>query len=473
MSAPLNIVTRFAPSPTGFLHIGGARTALFNWLFARHHGGTCRLRIEDTDHARSTQDAVDKIMESLHWMGLKFDGEVVFQSQRLTRHQEVAHTLHASNNAYYCTCTPDELTHMREHAKLQGLPQKYDGRCRNKNKTPSDKGSDGSPPVLRIKIPEAESLTLHDAIQGDVTIRNAQLDDMIILRSDGTPTYMLSVVVDDHDMGVTHIIRGDDHLTNAFRQHPIYTHCGWSVPTFAHIPLIHGEDGAKLSKRHGALGAEHYRDEGFLPEAMQNYLLRLGFAHGDEEVIPTSRAIDIFTLSGVGKSPARFDIKKLTHLNGHYIRTLDNVDLARYIKPFLKDYMTGAPLADDVITSRITAGMDGLKQRAKTLKELAFMAAIYIRPHPRDEKAITTWAQDKIKNHRIPLIDLLNTASSFEGAHLEQLIRDYATEHDVKLGDVAQTLRIALTGCTISPSVFEVMEILGRDDVLTRLNAAG
>lgn len=463
------VVTRFAPSPTGFLHIGSARTALFNWLFSHHHKGSCRLRIEDTDTERSTQEATDKILESLHWLGLSFDGDIVYQSKQRARHQSAAYDLHQRGHAYFCSCTPTKIERMREEARAQGLPQKYNGHCRNKNLPHDHRNEQGDLPVLRFKTPLTGVTTIQDEVQGPVTIDNTQLDDIILLRKDGTPTYMLSVVVDDHDMSITHIIRGDDHLTNAFRQYHIYQAAGWSVPIFAHIPLIHGEDGSKLSKRHGALGAEHYRDEGFLHEAMNNYLLRLGFAHKDEEIIPQSRAIEIFNLQGIGKSPSRFDIKKLTHLNGHYIRECANTDLMHRLQPFLSPYYDEA---DDISLAdhRILRGMDGLKQRAKTLKELAFMAALYIRPHPLDDTAASMLQHEKIQCHLASLLDMLSQCPEpFKEHALENITRSYATHNAVKLGDVAQALRIALTGRTVSPSVFEIMAILGKDESLKRL----
>lgn len=327
-----SIITRFAPSPTGYLHIGSARTALFNWLFARHYGGEFHLRIEDTDRERSTEEAVEAIFKSMEWLGLKYDGEVVFQFARAKRHQEVAHKLLEEGKAYYCYCSPKELEEMRAQAKSEGRPQGYNGYWRDRDPSTAPKDIK---PVVRLKAPRKGKTIVDDHVQGRVEVDNGQLDDMILLRSDGTPTYMLSVVVDDHDMNITHVIRGDDHFTNTFRQKQLYDACGWGAPDFAHIPLIHGPDGTKLSKRHGALGAEHYKEMGFLAEAMRNYLLRLGWGHGNEEIIPTARAIEIFDLPGIGRAPSRFDITKLTSLNGHYMRDMDNENVLKALIPFL------------------------------------------------------------------------------------------------------------------------------------------
>ena len=313
----MTVTVRFAPSPTGFLHIGGARTALFNWLFARHHGGNFRLRIEDTDRVRSTPEAVEAIIDGLEWLGLDWDGEIVYQFARAARHAEVARQLLAAGHAYYCCCTPAELEAMREQARAEKRSVRYDGTWRDRD--PAERPP-GVAPAIRLKAPQTGATTIHDHVQGEVTVANDELDDLIILRGDGTPTYNLSVVVDDHDMGVTHVIRGDDHLNNAFRQTQIYRALDWPVPEFAHVPLIHGPDGAKLSKRHGALGVDAYREMGYLPEALRNYLLRLGWSHGDDEIISTEEAIRWFDLDAVGRAPARFDFAKLGNLNGHYIR---------------------------------------------------------------------------------------------------------------------------------------------------------
>lgn len=464
----MSVVTRFAPSPTGFLHIGGARTALFNWLFARHHGGRFLLRIEDTDRARSTPEAVEAIFDGLRWLGLDWDDDAVFQFSRADRHAAVAHQMLAEGKAYYCYATQDELTAMREEQKAKGLPMRYDGRWRDRD--PSEAPA-GVPPVVRLKAPQVGETVITDHVQGEVRVQNVQLDDMILLRADGTPTYMLSVVVDDHDMGITHIVRGDDHLTNAFRQAQIYQAMGWDVPQVAHIPLIHGPDGAKLSKRHSALGAEAYRDMGFLPEAMRNYLLRLGWGHGDDEVISTEQAIEWFSLDGVGKSPSRFDMAKLTNLNGIYLREADDARLVDLIVPRL-EHSLGVTLGQQD-KDLLRAGMEGLKARAKTILELADLAAFYVRPRPLpfDDKALKLLDADG-KAVLADLMTRLGTQSLFTREALEDLVRVYAEEKALKLGKVAQPLRAALSGSTVSPPIFEVMELLGRDASLARLQDA-
>jgi len=378
----MRVVTRFAPSPTGFLHIGGARTALFNWLYARHHarhgdGGTFLLRIEDTDRARSTPEAVRAILDGLTWLGLHWDGEAISQVARASRHATAARQLLIEGKAYHCYCTPEELAAMREQARKEGNPMRYDGRWRNRD--PKEAPA-GVKPVIRLKAPEDSETVIEDLVQGTVRVANDQLDDMVLLRADGTPTYMFAVVVDDHDMGITHVIRGDDHLTNAFRQFQLYRAFGWEPPAFAHIPLIHGPDGAKLSKRHGALGVEAYRDMGFLPEAVRNYLLRLGWSHGDDEIISDDQAIAWFDIKDVGRSAARFDMAKLTNLNGHYLRQTDDARLVELILPRLQATLGGGLAAD--ATARLMRGMAGLKERAKTLVELAENAAFYVRTRP-------------------------------------------------------------------------------------------
>jgi glutamyl-tRNA synthetase len=362
----MSVVVRFAPSPTGFLHIGGARTALFNWLYARHHKGVFRLRIEDTDRQRSTQAAIDAIIAGLKWLGLDWDDEIVFQFARASRHAEVARGLLAAGKAYHCYCTTQELQAMREEQRAKGLPEGYDGRWRDRD--PAD-APPGVPPVIRLKAPRTGETVVRDLVQGEVRKANAELDDMVLLRGDGTPTYMHSVVVDDHDMGITHVIRGVDHLTNTFRQMQLYGAMGWTLPQFAHIPLIHGADGAKLSKRHGAVGVEAYRDMGYLPEAMRNYLLRLGWAHGDDETIDTTQAIAWFDLDAVGRSASRFDTAKLDNLNGHYMRAADNERLVALILPRIEAALGYA--VDATGKGRLLRGMNGLKQRARTLVELA------------------------------------------------------------------------------------------------------
>ena len=377
-------VVRFAPSPTGFLHIGGARTALFNWLFARHHGGSFRLRIEDTDRVRSTPEAVAAIIDGLDWLGLGWDGEIVHQSARAERHAEVARRLLASGRAYYCYCTPAELAAMRDKARAEKRSVRYDGTWRDRD--PAE-APPGVPPVIRLKAPQQGETTIHDRVQGEVTVANAELDDLIILRADGSPTYNHSVVVDDHDMGVTHVIRGDDHLNNAFRQTQIYKALDWQVPEFAHLSLIHGPDGAKLSKRHGALGVEAYREQGYLPEALRNYLLRLGWSHGDDEIISTEQAIRWFELDAVGRAPARFDFAKLDSLNGHYIRTADDPRLVALVAERLERTLDHPLIEAD--RDRLLHAMPELKLRPKTLAELAANARFLIakRPIRPDDKA--------------------------------------------------------------------------------------
>ncbi|KZD07194.1 glutamate--tRNA ligase [Oceanibaculum pacificum] len=464
----MDVVTRFAPSPTGYLHIGGARTALFNWLYARHTGGKFLLRIEDTDRARSTEAAVGAIFEGMKWLGLDWDGEAVMQFARAGRHAEVAHELMARGNAYYCYCSPEELEEMREKARAEGRPVRYDGRWRDR---PASEAPAGVKPVVRLRAPQSGQTVIQDQVQGEVTVANEQLDDFILLRADGTPTYMLSVVVDDHDMGITHVIRGDDHLNNAFRQTQLYQGMGWEVPSFAHIPLIHGPDGAKLSKRHGALGIEAYRDMGFLPEAMRNYLLRLGWGHGDEEIIPTEKAVEWFELSGVGRSPSRFDMAKLENLNGHYLREADDARLAGLILPRLAE-LIGQPV-DEAGKALLTAGMNGLKQRAKTLVELADSAAFYVRPLPlpMTDKAAGLLT-DEAKGVLARLSAVLSDAGTWEEAALEEQVRNFAETEGLKLGAIAQPLRAALTGSTMSPGIFEVLALLGKEAALRRIAAA-
>jgi glutamyl-tRNA synthetase len=461
----MSVTTRFAPSPTGYLHIGGARTALFNWLFTRHAGGRILLRIEDTDRERSTKAAIDAILSGLDWLGLDFDGPPVFQSERAMRHAEAAHELVRQGRAYFCFCTPDELQAMRDKARAEGRPMRYDGTWRDRD--PADAPA-GVKPVVRLKAPQHGETVIEDAVQGTVRVSNEQLDDMVLLRGDGTPTYMLSVVVDDHDMEITHVIRGDDHLTNAFRQTQLYEALGWPTPRFAHIPLIHGPDGAKLSKRHGALGVEAYREMGYLPEAMRNYLMRLGWAHGDDEIIGTEQAIEWFTLEAVGRSPARFDFDKLNHLNAHYMRLADDQRLLDLILPQIATAI-GGPV-DPTGHDRIRRGMAGLKARARTLVELAESAQFYVRqrPLPMNEKArklLEGTARERLARFAAALAD----QSGWHAEALESAARGFAEREGCKLGDIAQPLRAALTGSNISPGVFEIAEVLGRDEVIGRI----
>jgi glutamyl-tRNA synthetase len=461
----MTVVVRFAPSPTGFLHIGGARTALFNWLYARHIGGRFRLRIEDTDRARSTEAATQAIIDGLSWLGITWDNEIVHQFARAARHAEVAHALLDKGHAYRCYCSPEALSARREKARAEGRPTGYDRTCRDLDPAAAPKNT---PPVIRLKAPIGGETVIDDLVQGTVRVANDQLDDMVLLRADGTPVYMLSVVVDDHDMAITHVIRGDDHLTNAFRQTQLYRAMGWPVPLFAHIPLIHGPDGAKLSKRHGALGVDAYRDLGYLPEALRNYLVRLGWAHGDDEIISTAQATEWFDIRDVGRSAARFDFAKLDSLNAHYLRQTDNRALVVLLRPFLAKVL-GAP-PEPAGEGRLERGMDGLKQRARTLVDLAAASAVYVRarPIPIDAKASALLTGDA-RARFARLTERLKAAPDWSQASLEAVVRALAEADGVKLGQVAQPLRAALTGSTVSPGIFEVMEVLGRDEVLGRI----
>jgi len=459
----MSIVTRFAPSPTGFLHIGGARTALFNWLYARHNKGLFRLRIEDTDRQRSTKAAIDAILEGLDWLGLNWDDEVVYQFTRAERHAEVARQLLEKGLAYHCYASPEELEQMREQQRAAGKPIRYDGRWRDK---PASDRRPNVPPVVRIKAPQSGETVIQDKVQGDVRFPNEVLDDFILLRSDGTPTYMLSVVVDDHDMGVTHVIRGDDHLTNAARQYQIIQAMGWATPVYAHLPLLHGEDGQKLSKRHGALGIHEYKDLGYLPEAMRNYLLRLGWSHGDDEMISTEQAIEWFNLESIGRSPARVDFKKLENINGHYMRQATDEALADATLPILKG---GGHDADTDMRAKLIAAMPGLKERAKTLVELADSATYLVvkRPLALDDKAkklLTPEARAILARLR-PVFE----EAEWSAAALDSAARSFAEHNGLKLGMVAQPLRAALTGRTTSPGIFDVLAVLGRSESLARI----
>ncbi|WIW89372.1 MULTISPECIES: glutamate--tRNA ligase [unclassified Sphingobium] len=464
------VVTRFAPSPTGYLHIGGARTALFNWLFARHHGGKFLLRVEDTDRARSTEAAVAAIFDGLEWLGLAGDEPAVFQFERTPRHAEVASQLLDAGHAYKCYATPEELASLREQQRAARQPMRYDGRWRDRD--PAE-APEGAPFVIRIKAPRDGETVIEDAVQGRVVVQNAELDDMILLRSDGTPTYMLAVVVDDHDMGVTHVIRGDDHLNNAFRQLTIIKAMGWDEPVYAHIPLIHGSDGAKLSKRHGALGVDAYRDEmGMLPEAVLNYLLRLGWGHGDEEIISIARAIDLFDIGGVGRSPSRFDIKKLENLNGHYLREADDSRLAGLVAPRVEARL-GKVLSENQL-GILTQAMPSLKPRAKTLNEIAEGAEFLFKNCPLDfdEKAIAL-LDDSARALLTKTADALQPVQSWTVEAIEEAIRRVAEDAGLGLGKVAQPLRAALTGRTVSPGIFDVLFLLGKEESLERLAGAG
>jgi glutamyl-tRNA synthetase len=467
---PGQVVTRFAPSPTGYLHIGGARTALFNWLYARHTGGVMLLRIEDTDRERSTDAATAAILEGLRWLGLEWNGEPVSQFERAARHREVAEQLLASGKAYRCYATQEELAEMRELARAEGRPPRYDGRWRDRDPAEAPAGVS---PAIRIKAPRDGETMVHDQVQGAVRFPNKDLDDFIILRSDGNPTYMHAVVVDDHDMGVTHIIRGDDHLTNAARQTVIYEAMGWDVPVMAHIPLIHGPDGAKLSKRHGALGVEAYRAMGYLPSALRNYLARLGWSHGDDEVMSLEQMIEWFDIVDVNKGAARFDFQKLEALNGIHMRAADDrelLDTFLATLPFLPE--RGAiPLdMDEPARERLLAAMAGLKERAKTLVELADGAQFLFaaRPLALDEKAAQILDSDA-RATIAALLPRLTALAEWTAGTTEGVVREHAEETGLKLGKVAQPLRAALTGRATSPGVFDVLEVLGRDESLARL----
>ena len=465
------VVTRFAPSPTGFLHIGGARTALFNWLYARHAGGRMLLRIEDTDRERSTDAAIAAILDGLDWLGLKWDGEPIYQFARAARHREVAEELVARGMAYRAYETPAELNQMRAIAQAEGRFARYDGRWRDRD--PSEAPA-GVAPTIRIKSPLDGDTVIEDRVQGRVAFPNKDLDDFVILRSDGTPTYMLAVVVDDHDMGVTHIIRGDDHLTNAARQTQIYQGLGWSVPSMAHIPLIHGPDGAKLSKRHGALGVEAYREMGYRPPALRNYLVRLGWASGDREIFSTEEMIEAFDIKGVGRSPSRFDFAKLENLNGLYIRQASDEELVSEIEallPLVADKI-GAPrtLSPD-LRAKLVAAMPGLKERAKTLIEL-IQSAYYLyasRPLRLEDKA-RALLDDAGRSRIAAIHPQLSALNDWSNVGAEGVVRRYAEESGLKLGQAAQPLRAALTGRATSPGLFDVMAVLGREETLARLS---
>jgi len=463
----MSVVCRFAPSPTGYLHIGGARTALFNWLFARRHGGNYLLRIEDTDRERSTEAAIGQIMESLAWLGLDHDGEIVRQTAREARHREVALQLLAEGKAYLAFDTPEELEAMRAKAMAEKRPPRYDGTWRDRDPATAPPGRKGA---IRIKAPREGDTVVEDLVQGAVRVPNTELDDMIILRSDGTPTYLHAVVVDDHDMGITHVIRGDDHLTNTFRQLMVYRAMGWEPPKFAHIPLIHGEDGAKLSKRHGAVGVLEFREQGYLPEAVANYLLRLGWGRGDIEVIPLAEAVKLFDLADIGRSASRFDYRKLAHINGVYLRAADNDRVLRETVARLSRRGVAVSMA---AMGRIAALIQGLKERATTLEEVAD-AAMFLTTDghvPAMEP----------KAHALLTLDVRGTLAAWRDAvagkewtapSLEAATRDFAAARGVKLGAVAQPIRAAVTGSTASPPLFDVLAALGREETLARLDAA-
>ena len=468
MSSP--VVTRFAPSPTGYLHIGGGRTALFNWAYARRLGGKRLLRIEDPARERSTAAAIDAIIEGLTWLGLDWAGEPVSQFGRAERHRQVAEELLAQGKAYRCYCTPQDLEEMRAKAEAEKRPIRYDGTWRDRD--PSEAPA-GVRPAIRFKAPQEGETVIDDAVQGRVVIPNKDLDDLIILRSDGNPTYNLSVVVDDHDMGVTHIIRGVDHLTNAARQTQIYKAMGWRVPHMSHIPLIHGPDGAKLSKRHGALGVEAYRAMGYLPEAMRNYLARLGWSHGDDEIFSTDQLVEWFNLDSIGKSAARFDFAKLENLNGHYIRHTPDDRLLQQFIDFLPHAEGGPEMKakiDEAMMAKLYRALPGLKERAKTLVELMKGAQFLFaaRPLPMDEKAQQI-IRDGGREVLAAIIPLLMQLENWQAHDIEAAVKSFAESQGLKLGKIAQPLRAALTGTSTSPGIFDVLEVLGKPEAIARL----
>ena len=464
------VVTRFAPSPTGYLHIGGARTALFNWLYAKAMGGKMLLRIEDTDQARSTEGAILAILDGLRWLGLEWDGEPVYQLSRAERHREIAETLLAAGHAYRCYASPEELQAMRETARAKGRAPGYDGTWRDRDHS---EAPEGAMPAIRFKAPREGETVIEDRVQGRVTFANKDLDDLILLRSDGSPTYMLSVVVDDHDMGITHVIRGDDHLTNAARQAQIFKALGWETPTYAHVPLIHGPDGAKLSKRHGALGVEAYRAMGYLPAALRNYLVRLGWSHGDAEIISNEEMISWFDLDAIGRSAARFDFAKLENLNGHYLRAMADAEIVAHLRALVPDLPDGGTLTERIGTKgwqNLERAMPGLKERAKTLIELLDSADFLFakRPLGLDDKA-KKQLDDAGRETLVALLPTLQDVEPWAPETLEACVRGFAEATGRKLGKVAQPLRAALTGRSTSPGIFDVLEVLGRQEALGRI----
>ncbi|KZL21896.1 Glutamate--tRNA ligase [Pseudovibrio axinellae] len=466
-----NVVTRFAPSPTGYLHIGGARTALFNWLYAKRHGGKMLLRIEDTDRSRSTDEAVEALMDGLSWLGMDWDGEPISQHANAERHREVAQQMVKDGTAYYCYSTAEEVNAMREKARAEGRPPRYDGTWRDRD---ASQAPEGVSPAIRLKAPLEGDTIVQDEVQGTVKFANKEMDDLVLLRSDGNPTYMLAVVVDDHDMNVTHIVRGDDHLTNAARQTLIYKALNWDVPVMAHIPLIYGPDGAKLSKRHGAIGAEAYRAMGYLPSAMRNYLARLGWSHGDDEIFSTEQMIEWFGFDAIGKSPSRFDFKKLENLNAHYMRSESDEELLGHFLTYLTEIEGGADvmawIAGDGNQDKLLAALPGLKERAKTLIELQ-ESARYLwvqRPLDLDAKAEKILSEEArtVLGKVLPALEALD-AWTVEST--EETVKAVAEEAELKLGKVAQPLRAALTGRGTSPGIFDVLVVLGKDESCARI----
>jgi len=468
----MSVVVRFPPSPTGFLHIGGARTALFNWLYAKHHNGNFLMRVEDTDRERSTPESIETIIEGMKWLGFDWDNkdpsknngkEYYSQYDMRDRHVEIAEKLLKEGKAYYCYCSKEELDEMRQAQKDAKETIRYNGKWRDKS---PDEAPKGVKPVIRLKMPLDGETIIDDKVMGSITVKNDQLDDMILVRADGSPTYMLAVVVDDHDMGVTHIIRGDDHLTNSFRQIQIYKAMGWEEPVYAHLPLILGEDGAKLSKRHGSPAVSDYKDKGYLPEAICNYLLRLCWSHGDDEIISTEQAIKWFDFDGIGKSPARFDFTKLKHLNAHYIKEMTDKDCAVKAKPFVEKKL-GRKLSKDEMDVLIKALPD-IKPRVHLLTEIADASHFYFEEISPDEKALKL-LDDEAKKHLNNLCKLLENIDDFTQDNVKEIMKEYAKTNDLKLGKIAQPLRSALTGSTVSPPIFAAAALLGREEVLKRL----
>ena len=465
------VVTRFAPSPTGFLHIGGARTALFSWLYARGRGGRMLLRIEDTDRERSTPGAIEAILDGLKWLGLDWDGDVIYQFSRAPRHREVAEQLLAAGKAYRCYATDEELKAMREQARAEGRTRLYNGLWRDRDPSEAPAGVE---PTIRLRAPLTGETVIEDQVQGRVVWQNENLDDLVLLRGNGNPTYMLAVVVDDHDMGVTHIIRGDDHLINAARQKQIYEALGWDVPNMSHIPLIHGPDGSKLSKRHGALGVDAYRAMGYVPAALRNYLVRLGWSHGDQEIFSTQEMIDDFDLPAIGRSAARFDFAKLENLNGHYIRHTDDQSLVTMFEDVLAHVPNGFEVKaklNATTRAQLLQAMPGLKERAKTLVELIDNANFIFadRPLAMEPKAAALLTPET-RALMAKVRPALAAVSPWSSETTEAAVRAFAEQNNLKLGAVAQPLRVAMTGKTTSPGLFDVLAVLGQQECLARLD---
>ena len=455
--------TRFAPSPTGYLHIGGVRTALFNWLFARHHGGVFILRVEDTDRARSTQEYLNAILDGLQWLGLNWDEGPYFQSQRKKLYREHVEQLLSEGKAYRCYCTPEELEERRQQALAEGRKPKYDGRCRERSDQPRD-----LPSVIRFKAPQKGTTVVEDQVKGTVAFDNEELDDLIILRSDGTPTYNFVVVVDDVLMGITHVIRGDDHLNNTPRQIHLYEALGYSIPVFAHLPLIMGQDHARLSKRHGATSITAYQEMGYLPHALVNYLARLGWSYGDQELFSREELIEHFSLEGVGKAAGVFNQEKLLWLNAHYIKEGESNQIAQQLISFLHRRGIEAELNE-----RLIKAVQSLQPRAKTLVEMAEQAEFYFRDDfPYDEKSGRQFLRPELVPFLLSLLEELRGSQDFEEVHLEELFRQLTEQQGLKMKQAAQGVRLALTGKTSSPGLFEVMEGIGRDRVIKRLERA-